>query len=106
MNVMGITLLLVILSHILYGQVQDRCPNLQAHVSAKDFCKLEDVTEVYIPTCHISTLDQDAFRCLENTQYLNLHGNEIMSLPAGVFKDMHNLGLLCLEGMVITASID
>ena len=103
---MGFTLLMAIGSHILHGRAQIRCPNLQGHVTADDFCKLENVAQVYLRTCQISTLDRDAFQCLENTHYLDLHGNEIISLPEGVFKDMPNLGILCLEGMVITVSID
>ena len=47
---------------------------------------------------NIKDIHQNAFKCLDNLQYLGVHDSNITYLPGGIFKENHKLKGIDLRG--------
>ncbi len=89
--------LLLFSSQAAHVDCMANCGSYVGHVPANAYCQINTPVHVELMTCKIETIDKDAFNCLEMLQFLRLDDNKLITLPAGVFRNLNNLFQLTIE---------
>ena len=67
-------------------------------LSSEAFCNNSHVDELHLTQCNLESIHPETFICLRNLRYLDITSCKMKHLPSGIFRYLHVLQELQIQG--------